>query len=386
LSNTSASGFGLYVHWPFCESKCPYCDFNSHVSAKIDQSKWLDAYLSEIRRVGSETKDRVLDTVFFGGGTPSLMDPETVSMILSAVAQTWRCSNDVEITLEANPGSVEAGKFREFHAAGVNRLSIGVQSLNDTDLRVLGRMHSAADARRAIDIAQSTFDRVSFDLIYARQNQTLKSWEAELDSALVIGTSHLSLYQLTIEDGTVFEQRYKKGLLPGLPNEDIGADMYELTQDICAAHEMPAYEVSNHSKLGEESRHNLIYWRGGDYAGIGPGAHGRLTLNGYRVATECHRHPNKWLDDVQRTGTGESLRDTLTTDEVLTEYILMGLRISDGIKRDRLAELGMDITASTDIRDLAEAGLIYVDDHTVRASAAGRLVLNSVIQSLLNKT
>ncbi|HDR29144.1 radical SAM family heme chaperone HemW, partial [Rhodovulum sp.] len=280
-----AGGFGLYVHWPFCLSKCPYCDFNSHVAASIDMGEWQRAYLSEIRRIGAETGPRTLTSVFFGGGTPSLMAPDLVAAILDTVRATWPCANDMEVTLEANPGSVEAGRFAGYRDAGVGRVSLGVQALNDADLGRLGRLHSAAEARAAFDIARNTFERVSFDLIYARQDQLLADWQAELGQALALGVDHLSLYQLTIEPGTAFGDRHARGGLRGLPDDDRAADMYLATQEICAAAGLPAYEVSNHARPGAESRHNLIYWRYGDYAGIGPGAHGRLTLDGRRWAT-----------------------------------------------------------------------------------------------------
>ncbi|MCX8952482.1 radical SAM family heme chaperone HemW, partial [Ruegeria sp. NA] len=256
-------GFGLYVHWPFCEAKCPYCDFNSHVSKTIDQKQWLDAYLSELRRSAVETPDRVLNTIFFGGGTPSLMDPETVAAVIETARALWRPANDMEISLEANPGSVEAGRFAAYRDAGVNRISMGVQALNDEDLRRLGRIHTVAEARAAFDIARDCFERVSFDLIYARQHQTLDAWRAELNEALSMAVDHLSLYQLTIEDGTAFGDRYAVGKLRGLPEDDSAADMYLATQEICEKHGLPAYEVSNHARPGAESVHNLVYWRYG---------------------------------------------------------------------------------------------------------------------------
>ncbi|MEM9551751.1 MAG: radical SAM family heme chaperone HemW, partial [Pseudomonadota bacterium] len=271
-------GFGLYIHWPFCEAKCPYCDFNSHVVRDIDQSRWAEAYRQEIERAAAETQGRVLSTVFFGGGTPSLMHPDTVASVLDAVRRAWPMVNDPEITLEANPGSVEAHRFAGYRDAGVNRISMGVQALNDRALKRLGRIHSAADARAAFDIARRCFDRVSFDLIYARQDQTLSDWRRELDEALSMAVDHLSLYQLTIEDGTAFADRYRAGGLRGLPADDLSADMYAVTQEVCAEHGLSGYEVSNHARAEAESRHNLIYWRYGDYVGIGPGAHGRVTL------------------------------------------------------------------------------------------------------------
>ena len=301
MTGGPVGGFGLYLHWPFCTSKCPYCDFNSHVAASVDQVQWLRAYSSEIERVGRETQDRILETVFFGGGTPSLMLPETVDGLITKIKATWRCVNDLEVTLEANPGSVEAGRFRAYAQAGVTRVSIGVQSLSDDALRKLGRMHTASEARRAFDIAQDTFARVSFDLIYARQGQDLDSWKSELRMALAMQPTHLSLYQLTIEDGTVFAERAARNQLSGLPDEDLSADLYELTQTMCEDAELPAYEVSNHAKLDDEARHNLIYWKSGDYVGIGPGAHGRMTLAGQRFATEQPKNPFLWLESVEQT-------------------------------------------------------------------------------------
>ena len=327
-------GFGLYVHWPFCEAKCPYCDFNSHVSRNIDQKQWLECYLQELKRSTAETPDRVLNTIFFGGGTPSLMAPETVSAIIDEARALWRPANDMEITLEANPGSVEAGRFAAYRDAGVNRISMGVQALNDEDLRRLGRIHTVAEARAAFDIARRCFDRVSFDMIYARQHQTLDTWRNELTEALSMAVDHLSLYQLTIEDGTAFGDRYAVGKLRGLPEDDSAADMYLATQDICEAHGLPAYEVSNHARPGAESQHNLIYWRYGDYVGIGPGAHGRLTLNGRKYATETHLAPTKWLDAVS-TGSGESDRTELSMQEQASEYLMMCLRLSEGLDVDR---------------------------------------------------
>jgi oxygen-independent coproporphyrinogen-3 oxidase len=305
-----AGGFGLYVHWPFCQAKCPYCDFNSHVAARIDHARWREAYLKEIAVYAGLVPDRVLTSIFFGGGTPSLMEPETVAEVIAAARRAWPVANDLEVTLEANPTSVEAGRFAAYAEAGVSRVSLGIQALNDTDLQRLGRRHSVAEAIQAYEVARKFFNRTSFDLIYARQDQTLVDWRAELRLALDLAVDHLSLYQLTIEGGTAFGDRYAAGKLRGLPEEDLAADMYEATQDICGTAGLEGYEVSNHAKPGAESRHNLIYWRYGDYVGIGPGAHGRLTLNGQRHATEAWRAPGKWLDSVAK-GLGESLRDPL---------------------------------------------------------------------------
>lgn len=376
-------GFGLYLHWPFCASKCPYCDFNSHVAAEIDQNRWNRAYLAEIERVGAETKDRVLNSVFFGGGTPSLMDPDLVAAILDKVRTTWRFANDIEITLEANPSSIESGRFRAYSEAGVNRVSMGMQALNDEDLRRLGRMHSVAEGRRAFDIARSVFDRVSFDLIYARQDQTLDAWRAELTEALSMAIDHLSLYQLTIEDGTAFGARHAAGKLRGLPEDEAAADMYLLTQEICDAHGMPAYEVSNHARAGAESRHNLIYWRYGDYAGIGPGAHGRLTLNGARQATDTPKAPNAWLEAVESRGTGELPRTALPRDEQAIEYLLFGLRLAEGISADRYRALwGQDLPQDR-LEYLSDLGMIQVEQGRISATKAGMPVLNAILRELM---
>jgi putative oxygen-independent coproporphyrinogen III oxidase len=375
-------GFGLYVHWPFCESKCPYCDFNSHVSRTIDQKAWAVAYQHELRRVGAETSDRILNSIFFGGGTPSLMDPETVAAIIATARQIWRTSNDLEITLEANPGSVEAGRFADFRQAGVNRISMGIQALNDADLKRLGRLHTVADARAAFDIARTTFDRVSFDLIYARQDQTLDAWKSELNQALTMAIDHLSLYQLTIEDGTAFGDLFVAGKLRGLPTDDLSADMYEATQNICDQHGLPGYEVSNHARPGSESRHNLIYWRYGDYVGIGPGAHGRVTLSGQKYATECWSNPKAWLDRVGQ-GSGEKPRAVISPSDQANEFLMMALRVRDGLDTDRFAALAgrpLDQTARDSLSDL---GMITDLGSRIIVTNQGLMVLNAVIKELM---
>lgn len=376
-------GFGLYLHWPFCASKCPYCDFNSHVAAGIDQDRWKRAYLCEIARIGTETRGRVLNTVFFGGGTPSLMEPDTVAAILEAVGATWPLANDLEVTLEANPGSVEAGRFRAYAEAGVNRLSMGVQALNDADLRRLGRLHTAAEARAAFDIARAAFPRVSFDLIYARQDQTVSDWEAELHEALVLAVDHLSLYQLTIEDGTAFGARHAAGRLKGLPDDDSAADMYLITQEILSSAGMPAYEVSNHARTGAESRHNLIYWRYGDYAGIGPGAQGRLTLGGRRVATDTPRAPGAWLAQVEAAGHGELPREPLRPEEQAAEYLMMALRLAEGLDMDRHAALAGRPLSHGAVARLEDLSMIRREGTRVCPTQAGRAVLNAVIRELM---
>lgn len=381
MEDGRAAGFGLYLHWPFCQSKCPYCDFNSHVAAVIDQGRWLRAYQAEIRRVAAETGPRLLNSVFFGGGTPSLMAPEVVAGVLDAVRAAWPLANDVEITLEANPGSVEAGRFRAYRQAGVNRVSMGLQALNDADLRRLGRLHTVAEAEAAFAVARDCFERVSFDLIYARQDQTPEDWAAELRRALAMAVDHLSLYQLTIEDGTAFGDRFARGGLKGLPDEDRAADMFEVTQDICGAAGMAGYEVSNHARPGAESRHNLIYWRSGDWVGIGPGAHGRLTLGGVRWATEAPRAPGAWLAQVEAGQAGEQPRQALTAGERASEFLVMGLRLSEGVDLLRLRALGGRIDADR-LAGLADLGMVQLDGDRLRATAAGRLVLNAVIREL----
>ena len=376
-------GFGIYIHWPFCESKCPYCDFNSHVAKTIDQTRWMAAYLSELDRLAQDTGDFILNSVFFGGGTPSLMEPRLVGAILDRIGRNWRMSNDIEITLEANPGSSEAQRFLGYRAAGVNRISIGVQALNDADLRRLGRKHSAAEALAAINLGQSLFNRASLDLIYARQHQTLQDWEQELKTALTLGTEHISLYQLTIEDGTVFSDRYQAGHLKGLPNEDIGADMYQRTLEICAEHGLSDYEVSNLAKPGAESRHNLIYWRMGSYIGIGPGAHGRLAISGQRIATESIRQPGAWISSVEAGKGGYSETSTLTASDQLSERLLMGLRLKEGIPLNDLNALGFSLDHQARISDLIQIGMLEPDPQTLRATAQGRLLLNSVISKIV---
>lgn len=383
MEDWQTGGFGLYIHWPFCQSKCPYCDFNSHVAAKIDQNRWRDAYLREIARAAAETSGRVLATVFFGGGTPSLMDPDVVADVLAAVRANWPMVNEPEITLEANPGSVEAGRFRGYREAGVNRISMGIQSLRDADLKRLGRLHSVKEAQQAFDIARNLFDRVSFDLIYARQGQSLDDWRQELTEALSMAVDHLSLYQLTIEDGTAFADRLSRGGLRGLPDEDVQADMYAVTQDICEAWGMPAYEVSNHARAGAESRHNLIYWRMGDYVGIGPGAHGRLTLDGQRWATVATKTPGSWLSSVEGGTAPEAPREEIGTEDQAVELLLMSMRLAEGVDMKRFLQLAGKALDAGKIHDLSELGLLQTDNERLRATRAGRAVLNAILRDLV---
>ncbi|MFV0336341.1 MAG: radical SAM family heme chaperone HemW [Tropicimonas sp.] len=380
------AGFGLYLHWPFCQSKCPYCDFNSHVAASIDQGKWAAAFVRQIRAAAQLVPDRRLDTVFFGGGTPSLMAPETVAAILDAVRACWSVSNDWEVTLEANPGSVEVGRFEGYRAAGVNRVSLGVQSLRDEDLRRLGRLHSAAEARAALEIARQVFDRVSFDLIYARQDQSLASWQTELEQALELTADHLSLYQLTIEPETAFGKRFAAGGLRGLPGEDLSADMYEATVETCAARGLRLYEISNFAAVGAESRHNILYWTGGDYLGIGPGAHGRVTLGGRRLASVAPSDPAVWLAMAERSDSPCWEATNLTPLEQAEEYLMMGLRLVDGLSFERLMNLGADKGLPTRLREMVGQGLLSVQGDHVRTTPRGRMVLNAVLRELLAGT
>ncbi len=375
-------GFGIYVHWPFCQAKCPYCDFNSHVARQIDQEAWLSAYLQEIDRYAEQTGSRALTSVFFGGGTPSLMNPDVVHGILERIRTHWAFSNDIEITLEANPGSVEAGRFAGYAQAGVNRISMGIQALNNRDLHRLGRIHTVEEARKAFDIARAQFDRVSFDLIYARQDQSLDDWRAELTEALSMAIDHLSLYQLTIEEGTAFGDRYRHGKLRGLPDDDLSADMYAATQDICGSFGMPAYEVSNHARPGAESRHNKIYWRYGDYVGIGPGAHGRLTINGQRFATEAESNPQKWLGLVE-SSRSECVRYALPAIDQGNEYLMMGLRLADGISLSRFDAISGQPLDPKKLAHLQDIGMIQMMQDNLTVTPDGRMVLNSIIRELL---
>lgn len=375
-------GFGLYIHWPFCQAKCPYCDFNSHVSARIDQRIWADAYIAELSRYAAQVPDRVLNSIFFGGGTPSLMHPDTVATVIETARKHWVFANDIEITLEANPGSVEAGRFAGYRDAGVNRISMGIQALNDPDLKRLGRIHSVAEAQKAFEVARTCFDRVSFDLIYARQDQTPQQWRDELRQALSMAVDHLSLYQLTIEDGTAFGERYARGKLRGLPSDDSAAEMYEITQEICDQMGFPAYEVSNHARPGAQSLHNLIYWSYGDYVGVGPGAHGRMTINGQKFATESELTPGRWLQDVA-AGSGETVRTLLTAQDMAEEYVIMGLRLIRGLDMTRYQNLKGSPFSQEKLSYLEGLDMVTVDGSQLIISPKGRSVLNAVINELL---
>ena len=370
----------LYVHWPFCVSKCPYCDFNSHVRASVDQQAWRGALLADLYHEASILPDRRLGSIFFGGGTPSLMPPETVAAILRAADDAWGFAPDIEITLEANPSSVEAARFADLAAAGVNRASLGLQSLDDQALRFLGRAHDTAEGLAALAVAQSVFARVSFDLIYALPGQTQTSWEAELARALSYGTEHLSLYQLTVETGTRFATEAAAGRLV-LPDGDAAADLFEATRAMTAAAGLPAYETSNHARIGAESRHNLTYWRYGDYAGIGPGAHGRR----HATATVRHKKPENWLSAVERNRHGLQVEDPLTPHTRATEALLMGLRLREGVDLTRIAALAggvAPIDAKAEAR-LTSQGFVAREGDRLRVTEAGALLLDAILPQLV---
>ncbi|MGN6278091.1 MAG: radical SAM family heme chaperone HemW [Sphingomonas sp.] len=370
----------LYVHWPFCVSKCPYCDFNSHVREQVDQERWRDALLADLAHEARETAGRKLGSIFFGGGTPSLMPPETVAALIAAAEQAWGFEPGIEITLEANPSSVEAARFADLAAAGVNRVSLGLQALDDAALRFLGRAHDVAEGLAALDTAQAVFDRVSFDLIYARPGQTTGKWETELRRSIGFGTEHLSLYQLTIEPGTRFATEAAAGRLV-IPDADAAADLFDATRVITAEAGLPAYEVSNHARPGAESRHNLSYWRYTGYAGIGPGAHGRRG----RVATMRHRKPENWIAAVDRNGHGLQSEEPLDARAEATEALVMGLRLSEGLATAALAKRGIDVAALLDdaaIARLAGHGLIEQTPDRLRLTAAGAPLLDAVLREV----
>ena len=375
----TAPALALYVHWPFCVSKCPYCDFNSHVRASIDQVEWHEALLTDLAHEAALLPDHELTSIFFGGGTPSLMEPSTVEAVIEAARQHWRTADDVEITLEANPNSSEAARFADLASAGVNRISLGLQSFDDNALAFLGRAHSANEGQKALAAAQAAVDRVSFDLIYALPGDTEEGWSAALDRALSLGTEHLSLYQLTIEPGTRFATMVAKHEFEPL-DADISATLFELTQDRTFSAGLPAYEISNHARLGAESRHNLAYWRYADYAGIGPGAHGRRT----GMRTVRHRKPENFLAAVERNGHGLSEEELLTGEEAAHEALVMGLRLAEGINSQALADrLGIDrIIDDSAVDRLARHGLIERDGQRIKTTPAGRLLLDSILAEI----
>ncbi|HEX3972613.1 MAG TPA: radical SAM family heme chaperone HemW [Stellaceae bacterium] len=381
-----AQPLALYIHWPFCKSKCPYCDFNSHVRDSIDQARWQKTLLAELDHWAPSLQGRELVSIFFGGGTPSLMAPATAAALIERATQHWSVAHDLEITLEANPTSVEAARFAELRAAGVNRVSLGVQALDDASLKFLGRGHNAGEARDAVKLAERLFDRFSFDLIYARPGQTVDAWRDELGAALTMAGDHLSLYQLTIEPGTAFATAFARGDFR-LPDDETQGALYETTQEMLGAAGRPAYEISNHARPGQECRHNLVYWRYQDYLGIGPGAHGRLTLDNEKRALKNFRAPETWLKAVERGGHGVEEALLLSPDERRDEMLMMGLRLSEGVARDAFrAETGVAFEQSLDAARLAklgDAGFIALDNVGLRATAAGRQRLNAVLAALL---
>ena len=383
MTLTTAAPFAVYVHWPFCLSKCPYCDFNSHVRhAAIDEDRFARAFAREIETTAARAPGREVTSIFLGGGTPSLMQPQTVGAILEAIGQHWRVTSDAEVTLEANPTSVEATRFAGYRAAGVNRVSLGVQALNDVSLKELGRLHSAREALDAVAIARKSFDRYSFDLIYARPEQTPAMWADELKLAISEAAEHLSLYQLTIEEGTPFFGLHAAGKLK-TPDEAMARALYDVTQEVCAMHDLPAYEISNHARAGAECRHNLVYWRGQEYAGIGPGAHGRLDFGGLRHAIATEKRPEAWLMRVEANGHGVVTDDVLNREERADEFLLMGLRLREGIDPERYAALSGRAIDPRRIAVLREEGAIAVDaDGRLRVTQAGFPVLDAVVADL----
>jgi oxygen-independent coproporphyrinogen-3 oxidase len=378
--------FGIYVHWPFCKSKCPYCDFNSHVSESVDHQRWAECYDKEIEHAAQMTEGRHVSSIFFGGGTPSLMKPETVESVLASIRKNWNLKNDIEITLEANPTSIEVQKFEDFKGGGINRVSVGVQSLRDDDLKFLGREHSTKEAINALEIANKVFDRVSFDLIYARPEQTIEEWKKELDAALKFSTGHLSLYQLTIEKGTPFYTQEKRGEFR-IPEADQAGEFYEVTQEICENAGMPAYEISNHAVEGQESKHNLTYWKYHDYAGIGPGAHGRLTIDNKKYATRTHRAPDIWLNKCEAQGHGYHDFEEVNAEERFSEMMMMGLRLKEGIVFEDIEhETGQDwrmLISQDKAQHLVDEGMLEITSTHIKPTREGMQRLNSLLSYLL---
>jgi len=379
------SGFGIYVHWPFCAAKCPYCDFNSHVRASIDEKGWAEAIVRELSYVAQlQGTDRpTVETIFFGGGTPSLISAKSVGEVIDTCRRLWRSANDVEITLEANPASADAARFADYAAAGVNRLSLGMQALNDTDLKLLGRLHNVREAKNALALAMCTFNRVSLDLIYARPGQSVAAWRDELAEALSYETEHLSLYQLTIEPATPFATLHNSGALQ-IPDDELAAALYETTQELTSRANVPAYEVSNHARENCESRHNLLYWRYGAYAGVGPGAHGRLDLGGRRIATAAERLPERWREMVMQDGHGFIEMSEVGKADGAREHLLMNLRLTEGMDLAAYRARWGFAPSSQRIAALAEGGFVVCQAGILKATARGMLVLNRVIAELTN--
>ena len=384
MSEANQNAFGVYVHWPFCLSKCPYCDFNSHVRhAPVDEDRFARAFAREIETTAARAPDREVSSIFLGGGTPSLMRPHTVGAILDAIGKHWRVAPDVEVTLEANPTSVEATRFAGYRSAGVNRVSLGVQALDDSSLKALGRLHSAREALDAVKIARTAFDRYSFDLIYARPDQTPQMWADELKLAISEAAEHLSLYQLTIEEGTPFFGLHAAGKLK-TPDEATARALYDVTQEVCARYGLPSYEISNHARAGAECKHNLVYWRGEEYAGIGPGAHGRLQLAGKRMATAAIRLPERWRETVLQDGRAFSDFVEVPDEDAAREHLLMNLRLAEGLDLAAYEARWKTRPDAARIAALADQGMLALDGVVLRATPRGRLVLNAVIAALLN--
>ncbi len=391
-ANAEAVPFGIYIHWPFCLSKCPYCDFNSHVADKVDHARWRAALRAELAAGAARHPGRTVGSVFFGGGTPSLMDPETAGALIADIKAFWPVTDDIEITLEANPGTVEINRFSAFAANGINRVSIGIQALNDRDLKFLGRVHNAAEAMRALDVAANVFDRFSFDLIYARPEHDPKAWRRELREALDIARGHISLYQLTIEPGTQFYTLHQRGDLV-VPDEDLATDLYEITQEETRAAGYGCYEVSNHARPGQESRHNLVYWRYGDYLGVGPGAHGREAViqpdgSIKPMAVRRHRVPEIWLDRVEKQGHGTQEETALAAGERLIEMVMMGLRLNEAIPTARFERIigkgPREALDSERLETLIVSGDLVCDLSGLRATDQGRNRLNGVLRYLFD--
>ncbi len=383
MTLTTAAPFAVYVHWPFCLSKCPYCDFNSHVRhGGYDEAGYVRAIEAELAASAARTPGRTVSSIFFGGGTPSLMQPQSVQAILDTIGKHWSVATDVEVSLEANPTSVEATRFRGYRTAGVNRVSLGVQALDDIALKELGRLHSAQEALDAVKVARSIFDRYSFDLIYARPRQSLDAWSLELKRAIAEAAEHLSLYQLTIEPGTPFFGLHKAGKI-AVPDDDHGRNLYDLTQTICDDAGLPAYEISNHARPGAECRHNLVYWRGHDYAGVGPGAHGRITIDGRRYATETEKRPESWLALVAQQGHGLTIDEKLTPAETADEYLLMGLRLAEGIEPERFTAIAGRTLDPERISFLRDGGAVETTaDGRLRVTQSGFPLLDAVVADL----
>jgi putative oxygen-independent coproporphyrinogen III oxidase len=380
----TAEPFGIYVHWPFCKAKCPYCDFNSHVRhGQVDEMSFARALVQELEWQRDRTPGRTVSSIFFGGGTPSLMPPQAVAHVLDGIAGLWPVSETAEVTLEANPTSVEAEHFRGYRSAGINRVSVGVQSLEAADLAALGRQHSPDEALTAFRLAARIFPRVSFDLIYARPNQTRETWRRELQAALAEQQGHMSLYQLTVEPETRYADLFAAGKLK-IPEDDLSADLYDITQELTEKHGLPCYEISNHAAAGHESRHNLLYWRYGEYAGAGPGAHSRLCEGENRIALVSEKHPETWRSMVQQRGHGIVSEDTIPPPDQAREYLLMGLRITDGIDASTYARLAGVAFDPEKLRLLTELQLIRQEGDRVMATPSGRRILNAVIAELAN--